>query len=74
MPYMELGPAYGRDYKNQAQVKADWEADKDFTVYEGGPYGVKTNRADIKRMIERGEDLKITIRYDRQLKTMAVNT
>jgi len=30
MAYFELSPAYGRDYKSAAQVKADFDANKDF--------------------------------------------
>lgn len=29
---MILVPAYGRDYKTAAEVKADWEAGKDFKI------------------------------------------
>ena len=29
---MTLTPAYGRDYKTAAAVRADWEADKDFII------------------------------------------
>lgn len=32
MTTLNLVPAYGRDYKNQKAVKADWEADKDFII------------------------------------------
>jgi hypothetical protein len=29
---MTLIPAYGRDYKSAKDVKADWEANKDFEI------------------------------------------
>jgi hypothetical protein len=29
---MILTPAYGRDYKSAKEVKADWEANKDFVI------------------------------------------
>ena len=29
---MVLSPAYGRDYANKAAVRADWDANEDFTV------------------------------------------
>lgn len=29
-PWIELIPAYGRDYTNQKSVLADWNANKDF--------------------------------------------
>ena len=70
--WIELGPAYGRDYKSQAAVRADWNADKDFQVNEGDRYGAKTNRADIKAMIAAGEDIRVTIRYDRDMKVMSI--
>jgi hypothetical protein len=28
--YIEVMPAYGRDYKNKAEVQADWDEGKDF--------------------------------------------
>ena len=30
MQNIQLVPAYGRDYKNQTEVLADWNANKDF--------------------------------------------
>jgi len=36
--YMEVGPAYGRDYKSLKEAKADWDADKDFVVLDWGPH------------------------------------
>jgi hypothetical protein len=38
MEWIEVVPAYGRDYKNQASVKADWNADKDFRDRASGRY------------------------------------
>ena len=35
---MTLVPAYGRDYKSAAAVKADWEAGKDFQIAATGQY------------------------------------
>lgn len=70
--YLELGPAYGRDYKSQKEVLEAWNADKDFRVNEGARYGAKTNRRDILNMRAGGEDIKVTIRYDRNLKVMAI--
>lgn len=32
MNYLNLVPAYGRDYGSQAAVKADWEAGMDFCI------------------------------------------
>lgn len=70
MTWMELSPAYGRDYKNQQEVLADWKANKDFSVNEGGPYGVKTNRTDLEAMKERGEVSGVIVRYARGMKCM----
>lgn len=30
--FITLIPAYGRDYKSSKEVKADWEAGKDFVM------------------------------------------
>jgi len=30
--FVTLVPAYGRDYKSQKEVKADWDAGKDFFI------------------------------------------
>lgn len=42
MSYITLQPAYGRDYKSAKEVKAAWEAGKDFMVASmfggGGSY------------------------------------
>jgi len=70
MPYIEVKPAYGRDYSNQKAVREDWAADKDFIVTEGGPYGVAVNRADVKRD---EPETKVIVRYGKGLKTVAVN-
>jgi hypothetical protein len=38
MAWLTVTPAYGRDYTNQAQVRADWEAGKDFRDPVSGRY------------------------------------
>lgn len=45
---MTLTPAYGRDYKSAKEVKADWEANKDFTIADvfGGQAGRMINKQD----------------------------
>jgi hypothetical protein len=68
MSSIQLVPAYGRDYKNQREVQADWDANKDFwtaDVFNG--YGTATNKQDCESM-----DLRVVIRYDRGLKLYAV--
>lgn len=46
--YMTLVPAYGRDYKSAKEVKADWEAGKDFVIMDvTNPYcGKYVNKQD----------------------------
>lgn len=70
MTWMELAPAYGRDYKNQQEVLADWEANKDFRVNEGGPYGAMTCRSDMEVMYVKGEVSGVIVRYGKGLKVM----
>ena len=36
---LEVVPAYGRDYKSQKEVKADWEANMDFHIVSAFAYG-----------------------------------
>ena len=45
--WVEVEPAYGRDYTNAKDVKADWAANKDFRDTASGQY---TNKADIDRL------------------------
>lgn len=44
---MTLTPSYGRDYKSGKEVKAAWEADKDFTIADlfGGDCGRQINKS-----------------------------
>lgn len=61
--WMEVVPAYGRDYANQKAVKADWAAGKDFQV----PYGPYVNKQDAD-----AAGLKVIVRYAKQMKVVAV--
>jgi hypothetical protein len=70
MDWIELSGHYGRDYANQQEVRADWEANKDFRVNEGGRYGAATNREDLEAMKARGEISGVTIRYGKGLKVV----
>jgi hypothetical protein len=65
MTYVEVVPAYGRDYKNQSEVKSDWSADKDFQDPFRGSY---LNKSDADRL-----GLKVLVRYARKTKVVAVN-
>lgn len=68
MPYIEVIPAYGRDYKNQKDAQADWKAGKDFQISEPGVgtgcrYGQYVTRNEAK-------DLSVIIRYGNLQKVM----
>jgi hypothetical protein len=63
--YLEVVPAYGRDYKNQSEIKADWSANKDFQDPFRGSY---LNKSDAERL-----GIKVLVRYARQSKVFAVN-
>ena len=40
MNYIEVLPAYGRDYKNHKEIQTDWDAGKDFIAMSFmGPQG-----------------------------------
>jgi hypothetical protein len=65
MEWIEVVPAYGRDYKNQASVKADWNADKDFRDTVTGQY---INKSGAERL-----GLKVIVRYSNNLKVMSMN-
>lgn len=62
MNWIEVTPAYGRDYKNQKDAKADWNADKDFRETASGSYINKTGARQL--------GLKVIIRYSNNLKVM----
>jgi hypothetical protein len=64
MSWIEVAPAYGRDYKNQKEVKADWAAGKDFRETSTGSY---TNKQDADRL-----GLKVVVRYANRLKVVNV--
>lgn len=65
--YVDVAPAYGRDYKSQKAVRADWEADKDFQVVGLNRGGRYINKADADR-----EQVAVTIRYDQLRKVMVI--
>ena len=65
MEWIEVVPAYGRDYKNQKSVKADWDADKDFRDTVTGRY---VNKSGAERL-----GLKVIVRYANNLKVMSMN-
>lgn len=62
--YVEVVPAYGRDYANQKDARADWEGGKDFWV-AGTMTAVSKREAD-------DFGLKVVIRYSKLMKVMSV--
>ena len=67
---MTLTPAYGRDYKSQKAVKADWDNNKDFVVNDiSSPWnGSYCNQSDLQN----AGITSAIIRYDRLAKIMSV--
>lgn len=69
MNYMTLRPGYGRQYKSIKEVKADWDADKDFVIASYGP--------DEGRYINKAQALGIpnttfSVRYAKDTKITSV--
>lgn len=47
--FIEVVPAYGRDYKSAKDLKSDWNAGKDFKIVTFGPDdGRYINKADLR--------------------------
>lgn len=61
--FIEVMPAYGREYRTQAEVKADWYENLDFRAYTGQ----YINKADAERL-----GYKVLVRYA-QTKVVQVN-
>ncbi len=59
---MTLVPAYGRDYKSQADALKDFNDNKDFMAVDMQRGGGYTNKADLEQM---GTD-QVAIRYNKQ--------
>lgn len=60
MSWIEVVPAYGRDYTSAKAAKADWNDGKDFRETSSGSYVTK---AEAERL-----GLSVTIRYAKSLK------
>jgi hypothetical protein len=58
--WIEVEPAYGRDYTTAKAAKQDWKDGKDFRETSTGSY---INKDGAER-----QDLKVTIRYAKSLK------
>jgi hypothetical protein len=65
MAWLTVTPAYGRDYTNQAQVRADWEAGKDFQDTATGQYMSK-------RDVDADPSLHVHVRYAKLRKLVQV--
>jgi hypothetical protein len=63
--WIEVVPAYGRDYTNQKGVLDDWMADKDFRETSTGRY---VNRSQAREM-----GLSVIVRYAKLRKVMDVS-
>lgn len=62
MKYIDLVPAYSRDYKSKKELLADWEANKDFQI-------VSVNHPDYGRYVNKQSELPsgtvLNVRYKR---------
>jgi hypothetical protein len=64
--YLTVIPAYGRDYKNQAAVKAAWKEGKDFI-------GMSPLRSGAVNKDDAPTDTVIMARYAKLTKIVQVN-
>lgn len=64
MAWIEVTPAYGRDYKNQKEVKEAWNADKDFRETSTARYINKTQAVEL--------GLSVNVRYANDMKIVTV--
>jgi hypothetical protein len=65
MKRLTVTPAYGRDYKSQKAVQADWDAGKDFIIanFFDPADGKPINKQDADR-----GGIKVMVRYQRLTK------
>jgi len=66
--HITVVPAYGRDYKSQKAVQADWDDNKDFLCSGVFQYGY-LNKLDKEKY---APDDTILVRYDNQRKVYEV--
>jgi hypothetical protein len=66
MSYLVVIPAYGRDYKNKAQVLEAWKAGKDFEIMGILKHGRYVNIHD------KPASVSLQVRYGGNLKTMII--
>ena len=67
--FLTLEPAYGRDYKSGKEVKADWEAGKDFQMTDMQNAGRKINK---ENDLPKGTTLNI--RFKKQANICQIKT
>lgn len=65
--YLRVKPAYGRDYKNQTEVKKAWGENKDFQIASDFYHGSYVNKSDAER-----EGVHVIVYYDRGKKSLQV--
>lgn len=65
--FIQVTPAYGRDYKTKKEVLAAWNANLDFVIRDIRHSGY-INREDVERFNADGEDIVIHVRYDDERK------
>lgn len=67
--YLTVIPAYGRDYKSQAEVRAAYNAGADFIIQDffSGQDGRAINREDAQRA-----GVKLSIRYSKLQKIIVL--
>lgn len=63
--WYDASPAYGRDYKSQKEVLADWHAQKDFQIHQGGS-STYINKQD------KPDHVGLTVRYHNGTKVMVI--
>lgn len=64
MTWIEVTPAYGRDYKNQKEVKQAWAENKDFRETVTGQY---INKEEAEKL-----GVSVLVRYANDKKVMKV--
>ncbi len=68
MSFLNVVPAYGRDYKSAKAVKADWDAGKDFQIND-------MSSRDDGRYINKDDkpaNVTLTVRYNRLMSVTTI--
>ena len=68
---LHLSPAYGRDYKTEAEVRAAWNDGKDFRMENGPAAGGYINKGDAENMgVPTGE---VNIRFNKKTEVCVIS-